>query len=734
MNREEKFESRTVKTVLVVINVVLILYTIFFVYDYSENDRKIKQESEISDFCETMETMKSISEGYFENEKISLREWSDYIESNHLTRSEALQYIHMVSLHNDRYANIVDMDTYEAWSSATENYERVTDTYEKFLTYSDDSKNVFLGNMKEMFDDENNMVILGKYMDSEMQTSVISFGTPVTLYNADGTSGKYLLLRLVPVSTMMKMWEFPVSYSDAEVGLVSTSGDYVIQSRSMRSHSFLDFIYAYNSDDENARSEKLSKILWDQDRDLLTFKDSKGTECYWYYSRLSLNSSVGILGMIPVSSLQNSDDLNLPLVKVVCGIVAVLVLIDGSYAVILNARLRKTAKVAEDASRAKTQFLSSMSHDIRTPMNAVIGMATLAKGNIDDKEYVSSCLNKILLSGNLLLTLINDILDISKIESGKLVIREEEFSLSELLTSLEAIIRPQAEIKGITFTAERNNLTSDHLIGDELRLSQIYLNLLTNAVKYTKSNGKVSYRISEEYVDVDVVRVVMKVEDNGIGMNEDYQKVMYDSFTRESDSRINKIHGSGLGLYIVKKLTDQMGGKIECCSKVNEGTTFTVSLNLKVTGKVEKNQKLSVNKEIETSDLSDIHILVAEDNDLNWEIINQILTDNGIVSDRAENGEVCVRMLENSPAHTYDMVFMDIQMPVMNGLEATKVIRKSKREDLRTLPLVAMTADAFAEDVQACKDAGMNAHLTKPLNFNKVLEMIRIIRLQGGNL
>lgn len=401
---------------------------------------------------------------------------------------------------------------------------------------------------------------------------------------------------------------------------------------------------------------------------------------------------------------------------------------------ILNARLRKTAKVAEDASRAKTQFLSSMSHDIRTPMNAVIGMATLAKGNIDDKEYVSSCLNKILLSGNLLLTLINDILDISKIESGKLVIREEEFSLSELLTSLEAIIRPQAEIKGITFTAERNNLTSDHLIGDELRLSQIYLNLLTNAVKYTKSNGKVSYRISEEYVDVDVVRVVMKVEDNGIGMNEDYQKVMYDSFTRESDSRINKIHGSGLGLYIVKKLTDQMGGKIECCSKVNEGTTFTVSLNLKVTGKVEKNQKLSVNKEIETSDLSDIHILVAEDNDLNWEIINQILTDNGIVSDRAENGEVCVRMLENSPAHTYDMVFMDIQMPVMNGLEATKVIRKSKREDLRTLPLVAMTADAFAEDVQACKDAGMNAHLTKPLNFNKVLEMIRIIRLQGGNL
>ena len=734
MSWKEKLQSRTVKPVLVMINVVLILYTVFFAYEYSETIRKTKQESVISNFCETMETMKSISEGYFKNEKISLREWSDYIESNHLTRSEALQYIHTVSVHNDRYANIVDMDTYQAWSSATENYEQVYDTYEKFLAYSDDSKNVFLGNMKEMFDDEDNMVILGKYMDLEMQVSVVSFGVPVTLYNVDGTSRKYLLLRLVPVSTMMKMWEFPVSYSDAEVGLINTSGDYVIQSRSMRSHSFLEFIYAYNSDDENAKNEKLSKTLWDQDRDLLTFKDSRGTECYWYYSRMSLNSSVAILGMIPVASLLESDDLNLPLVKIICGIVVILVLIDGSYAMILNARLRKTAKVAEEASRAKTQFLSSMSHDIRTPMNAVIGMATLAKGNIDDKKYVSSCLNKILLSGNLLLTLINDILDISKIESGKLVIREEEFSLSELLTSLEAIIRPQAEIKGITFTAVRDNLTSDHLIGDELRLSQICLNLLTNAVKYTKSNGKVSYRISEEYVDADVIRLVMKVEDNGIGMNEDYQKVMYDSFTRESDSRINKIHGSGLGLYIVKKLTDQMGGKIECHSKVNEGTEFTVSLNLKITGTVEKSQKQSVTDTIETSDLSDIHILVAEDNDLNWEIINQILTENGIVSDRAENGEVCVRMLENSPAHTYDMVFMDIQMPVMNGLDATMVIRKSKREDLRTLPLVAMTADAFAEDVQACKDAGMNAHLTKPLNFNKVLEMIRIITLQGGNL
>lgn len=731
MDKKESFQSKAFRIALVVTNVVLILYTVFYVYMYSENIKKTKNEAELDNFCETMETMKTISEGYFDREKMSLQEWCDYIENRHMTKNEALQYIHSASVHNDRYANIVDMDTYEAWSSKDEDYDTISDTYISFLSYSAESKKIFIGNMEEMFSDQDNMVILGKYMDQQTQTSVISLGTSVNLEES-GTAKKYLLLRLVPVSSMMKMWEFPVSYSNAEVGLISSSGDYVIQSRSMRSHSFLEFISAYNVNDEQAQSDTLLQTLMNNDEKLFTFKDSKGENCYWYYSKLTNNATVGIIGMIPVKTLQDSSDYNLSIVKAVCFIITILVLLDGTYAIVLNNKLRKTVKIAEDASLAKTRFLSTMSHDIRTPMNAVIGMTALAKNNIDDKDYVLSCLNKIQLSGNQLLTLINDILDISKIESGKIVIREDPFSLSELLTSIEAIIRPQAEIKGIKFETKRENITIDHLLGDELRLSQIYLNLLTNAVKYTKSNGNVSYALSQKTENDGTVKLTMVIQDNGIGMNEDYQKVMYDSFTRESDSRINKIHGSGLGLYIVKKLVDQMNGTIKCESKVDKGTVFTVCVHLKAESTSEENKSDNMAQEIATTDLSDIRVLVAEDNDLNWEIIRQILEENKIRSDRAENGEVCIRILQNNNPHTYDMVFMDIQMPVMNGLEATRVIRKLEREDLRNIPLVAMTADAFAEDVEACRRAGMDGHLTKPLNFNKVIEMIRVVKLKGG--
>lgn len=732
MTMQKKVNSKILKILLIGINVVLILFAVFYVNDYSENVQKKNHETEISNFCDTMETMKTISQGYFGNEKMGLLEWVDYIESQSLTKEDALEYIHIISRNNDRYANIVDMDTLEAWSSYTESYSQNTETYQKFLDYSQESKDVYLGSMQEMFENRDNISILGKYMDQQTQTNVVSLGVPITL-KENGTEKKYLLLRVIPVSTMMKMWQFPVSYQNAEVGLISKSGDYVIQSRSMRSQSFLEFISSYNSQDEDATIDNLQKTLLNNDKKLMSFKDSRGEDCYWYYSLLSDNSQFAIIGMIPETSLEKTENYNMSLVAMVCVIVGILCVLDGAYAYGMNRLLRISVKQAEEASNAKTRFLSSMSHDIRTPMNAVIGMATLAKGSIDDKEYVNDCLNKILLSGNLLLTLINDILDISKIESGKILIREEPFSLHELLTSLEAIIRPQAEVKGIKLEVNKENLQIDYLIGDELRLSQIYLNLLTNAVKYTKSNGRVCYSISETVLSVDMIQLTMIVSDNGIGMNEEYQKVMYDSFTRESDSRIAKIHGSGLGLYIVKKLVDQMQGTIVCHSVVDEGTTFIVRINLKIagTGNSKDDNPLIEKEELTGIDLSDIRILIAEDNDLNWEIIQQILNESGIQCDRAENGEICVRMLREKKPQTYDMIFMDIQMPVMNGLETTRVIRKSERKDLRIIPIIAMTADAFAEDVQACKDAGMNAHLTKPLNFEKVLETIRIMKMQG---
>lgn len=731
MTKEERLQAKFLKLALIIINFTLVIGAIFFAFDYTKNIEIKRHEAELSNFCETIETMKSISERYFEIEKMSLYEWEEYIENNDLSKKEALEYIKTITKNNDSYANIVDMDTYNAWSSTKNDLDEECVTYAEFFKYSEESKKMFLDNLETMFTNDDNDIILGKFLDIDAQTTVVAQGTSVSLRQEDGSFKDYLLLRMIPVSSVMKMWVFPTSYSDGEIGLITASGDYVIQSRSMRSQSFYEFIFSYNIDDEAAKPSNLVESLKDNSSKLFTFKNSKGEECYWYYSKLSNNSSVGIIGTIPIASFDVNKDYSLYLILIICAIIGILVIIDGSYAIYLNNKLRKAVKIARDASNAKTQFLSSMSHDIRTPMNAVIGVATLAKRNIDDKEYVKTSLDKILLSGNLLLTLINDILDISKIESGKIVIRKEEFSLSDLLVSLEAIIRPQAEVKGILFNVEKS-IDHDCLVGDELRISQIYLNLLTNAVKYTKSNGKVSFIVSQEMVSDCKVRLKVVVEDNGIGMNEEYQKVMYDSFTRETDSRTSKIHGSGLGLYIVKKMIDEMKGTISCQSQVDVGTKFTVCLDLDIGIDKETYKLKELNSLPETADLSNLHILVAEDNDLNWEIIQELLVENKIVCDRAENGELAVRMLSASAPFTYDMVLMDIQMPIMNGLEATKEIRKSKRSDICNLPIIAMTADAFAEDIKACKDAGMNGHLTKPLNFNKVLETIRIVVLQGG--
>lgn len=277
-------------------------------------------------------------------------------------------------------------------------------------------------------------------------------------------------------------------------------------------------------------------------------------------------------------------------------------------------------------------------------------------------------------------------------------------------------------------------------MGDKLRLNQVYLNLLNNAVKYTRSGGTVRLEVREETIPErpEEVMLVCVISDNGIGMSEDFQKTMYDSFSRASDSRINKIQGTGLGLAIVKRMVDRMEGTVECQSAEGKGTTFTVKIPLSIAKETDMPRWEDTPENGGGSgDLVGVHLLVAEDNDLNWEIIETVLTDQGIQCDRAENGRVCVEMLRAAPPKTYELVLMDIQMPEMNGLEATRVLRKSDRADLRTIPIVAMTADAFAEDVQNCLNAGMNAHLAKPVDVEKVLMTIRRLRdkstLRGGS-
>ncbi len=526
----------------------------------------------------------------------------------------------------------------------------------------------------------------------------------------------------------------------------------------------------------------------------------------------------------------------------------------------LNERLAKAAEAEREANLAKTQFLSSMSHDIRTPMNAIIGMTTLANKHIDDTHYVKNCLSKVTLASNHLLTLVNDVLDISKVESGRMMLNPIVFSIAETSNNVVNIVKQQINSKAQNFDIRVHNIKHEYLFADELRLNQIFINLLSNAVKYTPEGGRITLDLKEEAVPKchDKVRIVYIVEDNGIGMSEEFMKTMYDAFARASANNLGNVQGTGLGLAICRQMVNLMGGSINCESEIGKGTKFTVTLELPIAENfgddlslppmhvllvdddeifletaadtlselgmipdcvssgedaleaVETKHKLhkdypvviidwqlpgmngiettrairekvgedvpiivisaydrsdieeealragangfiskpffpsavyrdmseilginefenkdsSEKKSDDAKDFGGVSLLVAEDNDLNWEIVHEILSMYNIKTERAENGKICVDMINAAEDGKYDMILMDIKMPVMNGYEATHEIRSAERDYVKNIPIIAMTADAFAEDIQSCMDAGMNAHLPKPINVANLLAVI----------
>lgn len=381
--------------------------------------------------------------------------------------------------------------------------------------------------------------------------------------------------------------------------------------------------------------------------------------------------------------------------------------------------IRNAAEAQKNANEAKTRFLSTMSHDIRTPMNVISGMTELAARRVDEAEYVAECLGKIKIASNHLLTLTNDILDISKVETGNITLNISRFSIAALVKNIEEIMKPQAMEKEQQIELKRCFGKIEFLFGDELRINQIFINLISNAIKYTPKKGQVRVDILIEEVDDSKVQLICIVEDNGIGMSEDFQKKMYDVFARETDGRVNKIEGTGLGLAICKQMIDLMGGTIQCESKEGLGTKFTVKILL------EKAESLDIAESIENekkeASLSGMRVLVAEDNDLNWEMIESIFEIYDINADRVENGRQCVEYLEQAEKGIYEAVLMDVQMPILNGKEATKQIRKSQKEWVRNIPIMAMTADAFAEDIEECLEVGMNGHIAKPIDVKKLL-------------
>ena len=388
-------------------------------------------------------------------------------------------------------------------------------------------------------------------------------------------------------------------------------------------------------------------------------------------------------------------------------------------------------QTAENANKAKTDFLSNMSHDIRTPMNAIIGIISLIRHNAGDKEKVIEYADKIAISSQHLLGIINDVLDMSKIEAGKTVFKYSDFSILDSIEELNTIFHSQANEKNQSFIITKENLKHEWVNGDKVHLMQIFSNLLSNAIKYTQEGGIIQFIAEESETNSSTYgKYHFIVSDNGMGMSADFKETIFDAFTRAESSVTNKIQGTGLGMAITKNLVESMGGTIEVESEPNRGSRFEVILNLKIV----ENRVVSSTEQIEMhetdSDILDgMRFLCAEDNELNAEILMELLKFEGAECTICENGKRILEAFEQSVPGEYDMILMDVQMPVMNGYEATKAIRRSSHEQAKTIPIIAMTANAFSEDMQHSLAAGMNAHISKPVDMKLLKRTIRNIKL-----
>ena len=841
------------KALIIIVNVVIMASILIFVMLYSRSESRDSYQRQIEHFEDSTITMERVTENYLESEQRICDVWATYINSRSMTMEEAADYIRSSHVLENTSAHLIFPDTLTGISTRPK--QGTDDEYAVSYQRIDLLENV------DWIDEIGKSINITRAYTNPMNgEQSLAFCDIVKLYDPESDSLKTaVLLRVIPVSVLEQKWVYPqTELVNADLSMIDANGDYILKGDSFKNSSFFEFYKSYNPTDPASSGELFGMIT--SSTGSVTMTNSHGQECVLAFTPVSSADGWTLLGLVPAEDLR-IDTENWLLVGVVSAGLLILFICDFLYILYFNKRLQIAASDAEAANKAKTDFLSTMSHDIRTPMNAIIGLTTIAEKNLGDVESTRESLRKISLASNHLLTLINDILDISKVESGKLKLNPLTFSIVETVENLVTVSQPMIKEKNIEFSFNTNQMEKEYLYTDQLRLNQIYINILSNAIKYTEPGGRVSVDLRQEKsAKPGCVKLTYAVSDTGIGMSPEFMTHMYQPFSRQIDSRVNSIQGTGLGLAITKQMVELLDGTIECQSEQGKGTTFTVVLDIpeadrqredmqldsidvlivdddetmlqttvdtleslgasaeqahnglealgmiehrhlsgrdydviivdwkmpeidgpetirRIRSEIDANipillisvydwsdiedvakeaganafvskplfrstlydkinelvgkESSSIEPEDDYSDLQGLHILVAEDNDVNWEIISVILGMHGITTERAENGQICVDKMRAAAEGSYELIFMDIQMPEMNGLDATRAIRDLEDPWASSIPIVAMTADAFSENVTECLEAGMNGHIAKPVDIKLVIKEIRRIK-NGG--
>ena len=827
------------------IAIVLAILALILFYVRSEQEKMLVSETEA--FGNMTVAMESVTTNYLIGEQQVCNSWANYLNANDLIVEDAIAFVRDSIISPEIMAHIL--------FSESDGFAGISTTARAGTTSFDVSyKNIaaFGNDLEKLLEQNGTVRVTRAYTNPTNAIQSIAFCNEITVRrSADASPERAVLLRIVPVSSLEKKWTFPTEdYQSAELSLIDTAGNYILRGHSFKNSNFFEFYRSYNSPTSSELDRVTASI--DGDSGVLTMRNSSGTESLVAHTRINSTDDWVLVTMIGMDALGYRE-----VSWTLAGIIAMgllLLLIFNLFSMQqFNRELRAAAVAADRANQAKTDFLSTMSHDIRTPMNAIIGLTTIAAKNVEDTAAVRENLRKISLASNHLLTLINDILDISKVESGKLTLSPVTFSIVECAENLVNISQPMVKAKDIDFNFRVSRFEHEYLFADQLRINQIYINLLSNAIKYTEPGGRVCVELHEtESENGKSAKITYMVADTGMGMTPEFMARMYQPFSRQTDSRVNKIQGTGLGLAITKQMIDLMGGTIDCKSEVGKGTTFTVTLDIPLADKLTddlmlpqirvllvdddevlletakdtlksigvqadtvqsgedavravqangpyrvvildwkmpdmdgieaaKRIRAAVGNDVpillisaydwsdiedvakaagvngfiskplfrttlydklnellgseekrdaedDTTDLEGMRILIAEDNDVNWEIISMLLGMQGIETERAENGKVAVEKIQNAPNGAFTLIFMDVQMPVMNGIEATKAIRRLDNSWAASIPIIAMTADAFSENVAECLAAGMNGHIAKPIDMKLVMKEIKQIK------
>jgi signal transduction histidine kinase/CheY-like chemotaxis protein len=827
--------------------------------------QRLSEQSAQQAYKNTVVTLKAVVNNYLTDEQENCDVWANSINRKQRTVEESLALVEEINIDDRISAQLVDPRTFTGYATCAERQGGVCSAlypeeggYHR-VDYADTAD--------EEYSEVRESILTAMYSSAEVRVTcaytnpvngqrVIAFVRKVNVEDEAGEMQPFILLRVLPSELFEKIWVFPMSYQGSTVELIDRQGRYISPSSQNGYTNFYEYIAAYNPLSEEELLE-LREDVNGREASIDFYNTADGTRTLFVSCEVNEGAENWVVvASIPAAELSGAGQFDfLPLVVLLAAFCFIFAANIGHYNEI-NRQLQQSVADAKRANAAKSEFLASMSHDIRTPMNAIIGMTAIAEKNIDDRRHVEDCLKKINLSSNHLLTLVNDILDLSKIESGEYALKPVVFGLSDLMDNILNIVRPTVKAKEQQLAIHAHGIRQEYLFADQLRLNQIYINLLSNAVKYTPEGGSIAmdlYQYPSEKISGGVC-MVYRLQDRGIGMSAEFMERMYDSFTREGGNRVDRIQGTGLGLTIVKQLVDQMHGTIECESREGEGTVFTVTLDLPVAENMTQDimlpdlsmivvdddtvflevaadtlRQIGIHADLAESghkglemilghhaaaqdyqvvlldwkmpdlsglemtrairrevgenvpilivsayDCSEIEaearaagvngfiskplfkstlyktlndfvggeeaapqvqkaekplqgmrILLAEDNDTNYEVAQYLLEDEGAQCVRAANGKECIMRLEAHTRHPYDLVLMDLQMPVMKGIDAARYIRTQMPEPIRSIPIIAMTADAFAENIDECRAAGMDGHIAKPIDMALVLAEIR---------